>query len=301
MVTYSFDRFYVEIIFILLAMDDLKLSSINYDGKCRYLENLDDNNNEEIKTFIKDLLIYCVKCRPYMAFYRIQINMHTKTAHHTLKNKVDLILPKFSDGRKSKRGVFGTIILEFVGLAFEGISSFLHSRRHKALHKAVHTMSSKVDIQRNKLMHLENTLVMYGFYNTETLEKCTKTVHVLHSRQSMHEKLFAGQVTKAYKYYSQMHEDCGIQHYAINSMLYLRTMKDKYIEMYNKFISQLHNYANAIKIFAKAYLPISLITPLKLKQILASVKETLIKTTPDYDIVIEWLHLYYNMKSVTSA
>ena len=62
-------------------------------------------------------------------------------------------------------------------------------------------MSSKVDIQRNKLMHLEITLVMYGVYHAETLEKLIKTVYVLHSRQSMYEKLFAGQVTYAYKYY----------------------------------------------------------------------------------------------------
>ena len=47
----------------------------------------------------------------------------------------------------------------------------------------------------------------------------------------MYMSLFAGQITKAYKYYSQVHGDHGIQHYAINSMLYLRTMKDKYIEI----------------------------------------------------------------------
>ena len=35
-------------------------------------------------------------------------------------------------------------------------------------------MSYKVDIQRNKLMHLEDTLVMYGGYNTETSEKLIK-------------------------------------------------------------------------------------------------------------------------------
>ena len=74
-----------------------------------------------------------------------------------------------------------------------------------------------------------------------------------------------------------MHGDCGVQHYAINSMLYLRTIKDKYIEMHNEFIWQLYKYAKAIRILAKGYLPISLITPLKLKEILASVKETLIK------------------------
>ena len=69
----------------------------------------------------------------------MQINVCNKTAHHILKNEVDWILPKFPEGRKSKIGIFGTIILVFVGLAFEGISSFLHNRRHKVLHAAVHT------------------------------------------------------------------------------------------------------------------------------------------------------------------
>ena len=86
-------------------MDYLKLSLINYNGECRYLETLDDNDSKEIKTCIKDLLTYCVKPRTYMAFYKMQINMHNKTAQHILKNEVDLILPKFSEGRKSKRGI----------------------------------------------------------------------------------------------------------------------------------------------------------------------------------------------------
>ena len=42
-----------------------------------------------------------------------------------------------------------------------------------------------------------------------------------------------------------------------------------------------------------------LIAPLKLQEILNSVKETLIKTNPDYDIVIKRIHLYYDMKWVT--
>ena len=50
---------------------------------------------------------------------------------------------------------------------------------------------------------------------------------------------------------------------------------------------------------AKGYLPILLVTPIKLQEILDSVKETLIKTNPDYDIVIKRLHLYYTMKLVT--
>ena len=58
-------------------------------------------------------------------------------------------------------------------------------------------MTSKVDIQRNRLIHLENTMVMYMGYNAETLQKLIKTVHALHGRRSMYEKVFAGQITQA--------------------------------------------------------------------------------------------------------
>ena len=44
----------------------------------------------------------------------------------------------------------------------------------------------------------------------------------------------------------------------------------------------------------KGYLPISLITPSKLKEILSNVKIA-IRTNPDYDLVTDRLHLYYNM------
>ena len=32
-------------------------------------------------------------------------------------------------------------------------------------------MSATTEAQRNKLMHLENSLIMYGVYNAETLAK----------------------------------------------------------------------------------------------------------------------------------
>ena len=68
--------------------------------------------------------------------------------------------------------------------------------------------------------------------------------------------------------------------------------------MYNEFISQLHNYAKVIRTLAEGYLPILLVTPLKLLEILASVNETLTKTNCDYDIVIKRLHLHYDRKLV---
>ena len=55
----------------------------------------------------------------------------------------------------------------------------------------------------------------------------------------------------------------------------------------------------SIRILAKGYLPISLITPSKLREILDDVKTTIRKTNPDYDLVIDRLHPYYDMQLVT--
>ena len=54
-------------------------------------------------------------------------------------------------------------------------------------------MDSKATIQHNKLMELENSMLMYGVYNAETLEKLINTVHNIHNTTSSHERLFAGQ------------------------------------------------------------------------------------------------------------
>ena len=62
-----------------------------------------------------------------------------------------------------------------------GISSFIHNKRQKALHKAFCAMENKVDIQCNEIFHLEDSVVMYGIYNSDTLEDFINTVHRLHT------------------------------------------------------------------------------------------------------------------------
>ena len=89
-----------------------------------------------------------------------------------------------------------------------------------------------------------------------------------------------------------------MHHYSINSLLYLRTVQDKYITLYKELITHLCIYATSIRMLAKGYLPVSLITPFKI-EILNDVKTTIRKTNPDYDLVIDRLHNYYDMQLVT--
>ena len=91
----------------------------------------------------------------------------------------------------------------------------------------------------------------------------------------------------------------GIQQYAINSLLFLRVIQDKYISLYRELITQLHSYVSAIRVLVKGYLPTTLLTPRKLQKILAEVKKSLQHTNPDYTLVLDRLHLYYDMQLAT--
>ena len=103
-------------------------------------------------------------------------------------------------------------------------------------------------------------MLKYGIYNEETLEKLIDTVHQIYNTTSFHEKLFAGQQSSL-TLRSLYTNALGSQHYFMNSLLYLKTMQDKYIALYKELITQLHMYPTSIRILAKGYLPISLITP----------------------------------------
>ena len=147
-------------------------------------------------------------------------------------------------------------------------------------------------------MKIDNTMSMYGIYNAKTLEKLINTVQEIHNVTSSHEKLFAGEHNPTL--FRLLYTDAlGIQQYAVNSLLFLRDIQDKYISLYRELITQLCSYVSAIRVLGKGYLPTTLLTPRKLQGILAEVKKSLQHTNPDYTLVLDRLYLYYNMQLVT--
>ena len=134
MLAHSFDRFYVLTKFILGSTRDLKFSKLNYDNTCTSLD-VKNSCDAEGKKSTLDLFAFCKKIKPYVDYYRKQNKSYNDTAQHILKNEIDLILRQLPI--KQKHSIITTLVSSFIGLAYEGISSLLHNRRHKALHKAV--------------------------------------------------------------------------------------------------------------------------------------------------------------------
>ena len=149
MLSHSFDRFYIVTKFELPKTQDLGFLTFKFDFECSYANHMTSSNTNYAK-----LLNYCMKIVPYAQLYQRQIQYYNWTAYDTLANDIGKILPKFPTDKRQKRGailasILGCIASKVIGLAYEGISSFLYHKRHKALHKAVAIMNKKTNVQCN--------------------------------------------------------------------------------------------------------------------------------------------------------
>ena len=67
--------------------------------------------------------------------------------------EIPLILPNFQKNKKEKRGIITSLVGGFIGLAYEGISSYLHTRRQTALKKAFIATENQVNLKGKKKFH----------------------------------------------------------------------------------------------------------------------------------------------------
>ena len=96
---------------------------------------------------------------------------------------------------------------------------------------AIKAMENKVNIQYNKLTQLDNSMLMYSVYNTETLEKLINTVHNIHNTTSSHERTICqtAELTDTQLSICTLPRFIPLLH---KLSLYLRTIQDKYIALY---------------------------------------------------------------------
>ena len=154
MLSYSFDRFYVVSKIEIPKVSDMNLTLFQFDYNCSHVVNIEKGTNFKIPSTIKEMFnVYCKNIIPYMYLYKHQVEYYEKTVYYILERDIGLILPRFEDREKNihqkcqKRQIISALTSGFIGLAFEGISSFLQHKQEKALQQAMHTMNKRLNIE----------------------------------------------------------------------------------------------------------------------------------------------------------
>ena len=135
MLSHSFDRFYVVTKIEIPKVLDLNLTMFQFDYNCSHVVNIEKDTRFKIPSTIKEMFdLYCKNIIPYMYLYKHQVEYYKKMVYEILERDIGMILPKFEDREKNlkqkrqKRQIISALISGFIGLAYEGISSFLQHK-----------------------------------------------------------------------------------------------------------------------------------------------------------------------------
>ena len=85
---------------------------------------------------------------------------------------------------------------------------------------------------------------------------------MMHNKTTWNENLFVGKLNYWYRWY--LSEERAVDN-NISPILYITTLREKYIKMYENLINQLKMYTNAIRVLSKGYSLISLLPPNEVK------------------------------------
>ena len=132
MLAHSFDRFYVVTRKEIPKVSDLNLTVFQFDYNCSHVTNIEKDTKFKVPSTIKHMFkVYCRNIIPYMYLYKHQVEYYEKTVYNILEKDIGLILPKFGNtetniqSKHLKRQIISALISGFIGLAFEGILSYL--------------------------------------------------------------------------------------------------------------------------------------------------------------------------------
>ena len=69
-------------------------------------------------------------------------------------------------------------------------------------------------------------MLINDIYNLETVEKLINTIHHMHNKTIWNDNLFPGKLNHWYQWYLS---EVRTVYYGINSILYITTLREKYI------------------------------------------------------------------------
>ena len=135
MLAHLFDRFYVVTRIEIPKVLDLNLTVFQFDYNCSHVTHIEKDTKFKIPSTIKDMfIVYCRNIIPHMYLYKHQVEYYEKMVYNILEKDIGMILPKFGNTESNiqpkhpKRQIISALISGFLGLAFEGISSYLQHK-----------------------------------------------------------------------------------------------------------------------------------------------------------------------------
>ena len=182
-------------------------------------------------------------------------------------------------------------------LAKESISAHISKNRYKAISKAMSQLDRNSLATKNKLQHLENDFLMFGDYDINSTASIIKNLNYLGNKTFSLENWIRGK-DKDWSYCYRK-ENLGPTMFVHHLHIYLNSVNEKYIRLYQRLESDLKVIIRSISLLSKGFLPPHMFPPSLLANISSEAIQMVKPHHPDYALALNHVLDYYDLPLVT--
>ena len=321
---HNFERVWVITKIAIPKLEDIHFPDINFDPYCKFTRKLNNGRQAakyEIQSIWKSM-------KPLISLLKQKERHHENAIKALLKEEIPRSLHESGHSQSSrsnqvpvsagqrflhstregempvpvhKRAVPALIpaLASLVMIAVESLNSFLQKKQSKAMATGFDALRHDQTLAWNSLWQLEHDFLIYGKYNVEKLQDIVMTINNLQNRTLSVERLLTGQDLQMIQVAHMVPNVIGRMTFIHKLNLYVHSMLGRQIRLYEWLLHHLQDLLDSIGILSTGHLPPLLFLPTVLQNITANAIEMVHKTHPDYDLAIEHITEYYDMKLAT--
>ena len=216
------------------------------------------------------------------------------------------ILPNYGNGknnRKNKKNrqkrFIGPLVSAIGSLGFQAIDTFLTARKTARLQKGLDILTRRQLVTVRKLYTVANYMMTVAKVHAGELAYLNHELNYTNSRIT----LLAQELVKMQDYVrtmgTQVTENSNAIRYVSSMMGVLMGEVERSLSMYQHLMAELDHFLDALDNLSNGLLSHTVLPPNELKRLLNHVSTILYREYPQYELVINQVHHYYNLPLAT--
>lgn len=310
MVVHNLDRVWVVTKVPIPKQSDLHLQNLSFDSHCNFVKPDLFSSTKSRRHYKESMQRLCETLKPEVDWLKKKERVYQEEIAKFFSTELYALLPGLDslphsgttsagDGSRSRRGIglLITAVSGLITLGIEHLSGYLQNKRKVAVERAVLHMQKTQSISENMVHQFQKDFLMYGKFSVEKLSEVINMVNGLHNRTSWLERAFETNPSAWQQYYNATQE--GLIVFSAHLQQYLSQMKEEHDLVYRDLLDGFRRLIVGLEKLSQGYLPAEIFPPSVLNGIIEQVKEAVDSSHPEYEVALENVANYYDMKLVT--
>ena len=212
-----------------------------------------------------------------------------------IKTIIEEDLPAILPNYKSSGGRQKRFLTDLLGLAFQGINTYMNYRNGQKLQDAMEDIKDRQDHLEDNIVRVENNMMSLALTTVTEIEDLREQLDI--SNRYLEEMVHMVTVIsdEMLELEEKVKQNSEALLYLSNQLTTVIAVQERHMALYQQLLAELDHFMDALDKLSTGSLSHTVIPPHLLKTYLNHVQETLASQYPEYELIMTEVQQYYDL------